>query len=126
MIHSGPMAAATLATVGNLGFAFLAAALPEERSMFMDTIEAALVPGRFVSDGSDVKKIHDGKIARDFRICVKGAADTASMKVTYDAQSVMLAPGECRDIVGKTIEATPAVALAGAAHIVATAHGAKK
>jgi hypothetical protein len=126
MIHSGPMAAATLATLGNLGFVFSAATLPEERSIFMDIVEASLVPGKFVSTGSDLKKIHDGKIARDFRICVKEAADTASMKVTYDVRSVMLAPGECRDIVGKTIEATPARALAGAAHIVATAHEAKK
>jgi hypothetical protein len=130
MIHSGPMAAATLATLGNLGFVFSAATLPADRGAIMDDIMdevgAAFVPGEFVLSRSEVRKIYEGKMAHDFRICVKGKADTASMKVTFDAQSVMLVPGECRDVAGKTIQAAPAQGLTGAANIVATAREVKK
>jgi hypothetical protein len=83
---------------------------------------AGLIPGQFVLTGSKVKKIYTGKLPRDYRVCVKAEKDSAPMKVTFDEQQSTLQPGDCKDVTGKKIEATPAEALTGSTHIVATFH----
>jgi hypothetical protein len=44
------------------------------------------------------------------------------MKVMADGKDETLQPGDCKNITGKKIEATPAEALSGNTHIVATFH----
>jgi hypothetical protein len=123
MKHRSTLAGAALAalTIGLAPSAF-GADTPET----LEKMKAAVTPGEFVLTGSEVKKIHQGKEAREYRICVKAEKEAAPMKVMYDGQTATLSPGDCRDISGKKIEATPAQALSGSAHIVATYHHEKK
>ena len=97
-----------------------------ETSATVDKMKAAVTPGEFVLTGSEVKKIHESTHARDYKICVKAEKDAAPMKVMYDGQSVTVPAGECKEVTGKQIQATPAQALSGSAHIVATFHHQKK
>lgn len=92
----------------------------------VDKMKAAVTPGELVLTGSEVKKMHEGKEAKEYRICVKTEKDAAPMKVMYDGQETVLKPGECKDVSGKKIDAMPEHALTGSAHIVATFHHVKK
>ncbi|HEY6645095.1 hypothetical protein [Povalibacter sp.] len=47
------------------------------------------------------------------------------MKVMYDGHETILNPGDCQDVTGRKIEATPEHALMGDSHIVATFHHVK-
>ena len=92
----------------------------------VDKMKAAVTPGEIVFTGSEVKRIHEGKEAKEYRVCVKTARDAAPLRLLYDGQQAILKPGDCKDVVGKNIDATPAQALTGSAHIVATFHRVKK
>jgi len=97
-----------------------------DTSETVDKLKAAVTPGEIVLTGSDVKKIHEGKDAREYRVCVKTEKDAAPMKLLYDGREAILKPGDCKDVSGKKIDATPEHALTGSAHIVATFHHVKK
>jgi hypothetical protein len=88
----------------------------------VDKAKAAVTPGEFVLTGTQVRNIHNGKTPSTYNICVKNEKDTATMKVTYDGQSETIAPGECKNVTGMKIEATPSEKLTGSIHIVATYH----
>lgn len=92
----------------------------------VDKMKAAVTPGEIALTGSEVKRIHEGKEAKEYRVCVKTEKEAAPMKLMYDGQEAIIKPGDCKDVAGKTIEATPAHALTGSAHIVATFHHVKK
>ena len=111
-----------LTALAMAGFCSAPLAVAAETSATVDKMKAAVTPGEFVLTGSEVKRIHEGKQARDYKICVKAEKDAAPMNVTYDGQSVTVPVGDCKDVVGKRIEAMPAEALSGSAHIVATFH----
>lgn len=87
-----------------------------------DKMKAALTPGEFMLTGSEVKKLHEDKQEKEYRVCVKNEKDSSSMKVMYDGKEAVLRPGDCMDITGKKIAATPEHALTGDAHIVGTIH----
>lgn len=87
-----------------------------------EKMKAAVTPGEFMLTGSEVKKIHSGKEAREYRICVKAEKESAPMKVIADGKDTTLQPGDCKNVTGKKIEATPAQPLTGSAYIVATFH----
>jgi hypothetical protein len=87
-----------------------------------DKLKAAVTPGEFVLTGSEVKTIHSGKSAREYRVCVKAEKDSAPMKVMADGKEETLQPGDCKAVSGKKIVAAPAQTLTGSAHIVATYH----
>jgi len=102
---------------------FMAAAVyASDTPATVDKMKAALTPGEFVLSGSQVKKLHDDKQAKEYRVCVKNEKDSSSMKVMYDGQEAVLRPGDCMDVTGKKISATPEHELTGGAHIVATFH----
>ncbi len=91
-----------------------------------DKIKAAVTPGELVLTGSEVKNIHKGQEAKEYRVCVKTETEAAPMKVMYDGEEAVLKPGDCKEISGKKIDVTPEHALTGKAHIVATFHHTKK
>lgn len=97
------------------------------QSKTMDEIKAALKPGEFVLTGSEVKTLHSSKDeAREYRVCVKAQKETAPMKVMADDMQETVQPGECKNVSGKRIVATPAEPLSGSAHIVGTYHHEKE
>jgi hypothetical protein len=102
------------------------AVVAADTTAMVDKMKAAVTPGEIVLTGSEVKKIHEGKDASEYRVCVKAEKEAAPMKLTYDGQEAVLKPGDCKEIMGKDINATPAQALSGSAHIVATFHRVKK
>lgn len=101
------------------------AAYADDTSATADTMKAAVTPGELVLTGSEVKNIHEGKEAKEYRVCVKTETQAAPMRVIYDGQEVALKPGDCTEVSGK-IDVTPEHALTGKAHIVATFHHVKK
>jgi hypothetical protein len=98
----------------------------DDTSATADKMMAAVTPGELVLTGSEVKNIHKGKEAKEYRVCVKTETQSAPMKVMYDGQEVALNPGDCKEVIGKKIDVTPEHALTGKAHIVATFHNVKK
>ncbi|HEU4653611.1 MAG TPA: hypothetical protein VFS47_06470 [Steroidobacteraceae bacterium] len=103
-----------------IGMASLAVQASEDTSPTVDKMKAAVTPGEIVLTGNQVKKIHEGREAREYRVCVKTEADAAPMKVTYDGEQSVLMPGDCQNIVGRKIDASPQKPLSGKTHIVAT------
>lgn len=114
------------AVLAILTFGVAPTAFCQDTPKTIDEMKAAVTPGEFVLTKSEIEKIHEGKDAREYRICVKAEKDAAPMKVTYDGQTAIVSPGDCKNISGKKIDATPAQALSGSAHIVATFHHEKK
>lgn len=102
------------------------AAFAADTPAAIDKMKAAVTPGEIALTGSEVKNIHNGKEAKEYRVCVKTEAEAAPLRLRYDGQEAVLKPGDCKDVTGKIIDATPAQALTGKAHIVATFHSAKK
>jgi len=98
----------------------------DDTSATADKMKAAVTPGELVLTGSEVKNIHEGKEAKEYRVCVKTETQAAPMRVMYDGQEVALKPGDCTEVSGKKIDVTPEHALTGKAHIVATFHHVKK
>lgn len=92
----------------------------------MDKMKAAVTPGEFDLTGKEVKTIHHGKTAEEYRVCVKPGDEAAAMKVIYDGKQQTLQPGDCKDVTGMSINATAAVPLSGSQHIMATYHEVKK
>ncbi len=46
------------------------------------------MPGEMVLAGNEMKKIHEGTEAKDYRVCVKNEKDAASAKVTFDGKQL--------------------------------------
>jgi hypothetical protein len=88
----------------------------------VDKMKAAVTPGEFVITGTETKTIHEAKVARAQKVCVKKEKEAASLKLTYDGQQAVLTPGECKTISAKKMEATPEHPLTDGAHIVVTVH----
>lgn len=120
------MKAKALSMISALVLLSSSAAFAADTPAVVDKMKAAVMPGEVAITGSEVKKIHDGKEAKEYRVCVKTEKDAAPMKLRYDGQEAVLKPGDCKEVAGKMIEATAAQALTGSAHIVATFHHVKK
>ncbi len=103
-----------------IGMASFAVQASDDTSPTVDKMKAAVTPGEIVLTGNQVKKIHDGREAREYRVCVKTETDAAAMRVTYDGEQSVLMPGDCQNVVGKKIDASPQKPLSGKTHIVAT------
>jgi hypothetical protein len=120
------MKAKSILMIAALGFLSSAAYASDDTSAGMDKMKAAVTPGEIVLTGSEVKKIHDGKKAKEYRVCVKTETEAAPMKLSYDGEHKVLMPGDCQTVMGKKIEASPANPLTGKSHIVATFEQPKK
>nr|WP_298726712.1 hypothetical protein [uncultured Steroidobacter sp.] len=98
----------------------------EKTEATMDRMKAAVTPGEIALTGKEVKTIHHGKTAEEYRVCVKPGDETAAMKVIYDGKQETVQPGDCKDVIGMRINATPAEPLSGSQHIMATYHAVRK
>jgi tryptophanyl-tRNA synthetase len=109
-----------------VGLAMLSAsatiALADDTSATSDKVKAAVTPGEFVLTGSDVKTIHDGSSARQYRVCLKREQGATDMKVRYDDNEANVKLGDCKTVTGRKIEATPSSALHHDERIVGTFH----
>jgi hypothetical protein len=88
-----------------------------------DKLKAAVTPGEFVLNGSDVKTINDSGKLRRYRICAKRESGGATdLKVSSDDRDTTVKVGDCKTVVGRKIQATAATTLSADQHIVGTYH----
>lgn len=72
---------------------------------FDDSILSAY--GEFEIDNGQTKTLAHTKHDRDYRICVHKGADNVPLKIMHDGMESMVYPGDCADVEGMVIQATP-------------------
>ena len=116
-VKTAGMVGALLATVAMTAMAGDTKAKSEK---LLDEAKGAVTPGQVVLTGSEVKTLHDGKDIDAYRVCVKADKEAGTVKVMNDAKFVTIKPGDCQQVAGMKITATPALPLSGTQHSTVT------
>jgi hypothetical protein len=86
----------------------------------LDQAKAAVTPGEVVLTGTEMKTLHDSKDPVAYRVCVKQEPTAGAVKVTTGINDMTLQPGDCGNVTGMHITATPETALSGAQRSIVT------
>lgn len=93
-------------------------------NVFVGALLAAMattaMAGEVVLTGTEMKTLHDSKDPVAYRVCVKQEPTAGAVKVTTGINDMLLEPGDCGNVTGMHITATPEYALTGTMRSIVT------